>query len=55
LKVLFEETVGGRSNGLQRSDPAAAKVGRISMLERALPPLDIIRAVTTNAAEMLGW
>jgi imidazolonepropionase-like amidohydrolase len=25
-------------------------------LQRAgMPPLDIIRAVTTNAAEMLGW
>jgi imidazolonepropionase-like amidohydrolase len=26
-----------------------------TLLKSGMPPLDIIRAVTTNAAEMLGW
>jgi imidazolonepropionase-like amidohydrolase len=27
----------------------------VNLRDASMPPLDVIRAVTTNAAEMLGW
>jgi imidazolonepropionase-like amidohydrolase len=33
-----------------------ASIGAIANLQQAgMPPLDVIRAITTSAAEMLGW
>jgi imidazolonepropionase-like amidohydrolase len=39
--------------GKTRGQASAATI--VNLLDAGMPPLDVIRAVTTHAAEMLGW
>src|SRR5204862_683366 len=49
---------GGIRHGLvlPRKNSGEASISRFPTLHKAgMPSLDVIRAITTNAAEMLGW